>query len=180
MLRSFNPKAAALRAERLEADMARAKASRRAALMAGVGRMAHMGPAPTKAAPKDIPARNPALLALAKGSPCLLLAVDHCHQLRYHTSTTVACHRNEGKGMASKVSDAYSVWGCAACHEWYDRSGAPRAEKRRAFMAAHVRQLDAWRLLATDHTIPARERAAAQWALDQLNATPVVGLDDAP
>jgi hypothetical protein len=79
--------------------------------------------------------------------------------------------------MALKQSDEYSVWGCAACHDWYDRSGAPRAEKRRAFMAAHLRQVQAWRVIASDPSEPERFRKAAAWALSTLNATPTGALE---
>ncbi len=82
--------------------------------------------------------------------------------------------------MAAKVSDAYTCWGCAACHEWYDRSGAPRAEKRRMFMVAHLRQVETWRVIATSPTEPERYRRAALWALERLGATPVTDIDTAP
>lgn len=124
--------------------------------------------------PKSETKRNSTLLEMARGRECLLLCVAHCHGPGMRSETTVACHRNEGKGMALKQSDAMTCWGCAACHEWYDRSGAPKAEKRRAFMAAHLRQVLEWRRIASDPAEPARFRNAARWALDQLNAVGVI------
>jgi hypothetical protein len=121
-----------------------------------------------RAMPKTEPGRNPVLLKMAEGRPCLLTAVERCQGVR--GDTTVACHRNEGKGMSLKQSDACTCWGCAPCHEWYDFSGSPRAEKRRAFMAAHLRQLLEWRRIAVDPSEPERFRRAALWALNQLNA----------
>lgn len=125
----------------------------------------------TTPAPKPQTYRDPVLLEMARGRRCLLLAVEGCQGAS--GLTTVACHRNEGKGMGQKQSDAYTTWGCVACHGWYDRSGAPRAEKRRAFMAAHLRQVLEWRRIATDPSEPERFRKAAQRALDELKATPL-------
>lgn len=180
MLRSFNPARQAERAHALAEQRIAEKAARRAALVAVPGRMASMGPATTTPAPKDVPARNAALLDMAHGRLCLLTAVPDCHGLRDDASTTVACHQNEGKGMAIKRPDQYSVWGCVACHQWLDQSGAPRPTKRARFLAAHIRQVDHWRRIATSAAEPARVRAAAQWALDRLNATPVIDLENAP
>lgn len=118
---------------------------------------------------KEEAQRNPTLLAMARGRRCLLLAVEGCHGASGHS--TVACHQNEGKGMAQKRPDPMSVWGCAPCHRWLDQSGSPRAEKRRAFDAAHVRQVAEWRKVATDPTEPERFRRAARWALEQLEKT---------
>jgi Protein of unknown function (DUF1364) len=95
---------------------------------------------------KTKPYRSPALLAMAKGKPCLLNAVHNCLTSR-DTSTTVACHSNQskhGKGMGRKADDHYTVWGCVHCHTWLDQSSALQAEKVRAFDAAHVRQTFEW------------------------------------
>jgi hypothetical protein len=125
------------------------------------------GPAKLNAAPKPETPRNPALLDLARGQPCLLLAVEGC--LGQDGSTTVACHENEGKGMGIKASDARSVWGCMFCHQWYDTSGDPRSEKRSAFAAAYQRQIPEWQRIAADPSQPKRDREAAQWAISQLD-----------
>lgn len=121
--------------------------------------------------PKTEPKRNRALLDLAKDMPCLLLVPGCCN---HRTDTTVACHSNlgiHGKAGARKSQDFYSCWGCSACHAWLDQGRATAAQKEAAFMAAHSRQVLAWRQIAAGPD--GREQRAAAWALDQLNATPV-------
>jgi Asp-tRNA(Asn)/Glu-tRNA(Gln) amidotransferase A subunit family amidase len=104
---------------------------------------------------KTTPYRSPALLALARGKPCLLNAVEACLTSR-DTSTTVAAHSNQskhGKGMGRKADDAYSVWACVHCHTWLDQGKAPKAEKVRAFDAAHARQVEEWLKIAINRPI---------------------------
>lgn len=123
--------------------------------------------------PKTVARRNPHLLAMAKGMPCLLQIPGVC---RGGTETTVACHSPfacHGKAGARKADDQYSVWGCAACHiPWLDRGPAPFEVREAAFMAAHLRQVLAWRRIASDQRRPSKDRAAVLWALALLNATP--------
>lgn len=131
-----------------------------------------------KAQPNTVQHRNPRLLALAQGMPCLLLVPACCN---HRTDTTVACHSNagaHGKAKARKADDQYTVWGCSACHAWLDSGPAPRAQKEAAFMAAHLRQVNAWRLMTVEAGIPASEKKAAQWALDMLGATPVFSIEN--
>ncbi|KQP02474.1 DUF1364 family protein [Pseudorhodoferax sp. Leaf265] len=181
MLAARNPsKREQRRRDEHDAEKQRRKDGLRAALVATQGRAASMGPAQLTPAAKDVPARNPALLEMAQGRPCLLIAVPDCHGMREDTSTTVACHQNQGKGTSQRRPDQYSVWGCRACHTWYDQSGAPRETKRARFLTAHIRQVDHWRYIATSKAEPERARRAAQWALDRLNATPVFDLEAAP
>ena len=116
--------------------------------------------------PKSPRKENPHLLAMAKGKPCLLMCVERC-QLDYG-QTTVAAHQNEGKGKGVKRHDYMSVWGCEPCHTWYDQSGAPLAEKRRAFNAAHARQVEEWRKIAESPTAKHADRLAALWALENV------------
>lgn len=116
-----------------------------------------------QAVPKSEPKRNPALLAMARGRKCLFLAVEAC-QLDLG-ATTVAAHQNEGKGIGRKQDDYMSAWACFHCHSWYDQGKAPRAEKRRAFAAAHERQIVEWRKIAADPAESQKNREAAQWAL---------------
>ncbi|WP_423459959.1 nuclease domain-containing protein [Ottowia sp. VDI28] len=127
--------------------------------------------------PKPEAHRNPHLLAMAKGMPCLLQVPSvFCAGCE----TVVACHSNfsvHGKAGTRKADDQYSVWGCAACHNWLDRLGAPRKQKEAVFMAAHLRQVLHWREIASNPAAQARDRKAAQWALDRLNATPVTDID---
>lgn len=119
------------------------------------------------ALPKTEPRRNPALLAMAKGKPCLLMAVGAC--LGPDGSTTVACHSNQGrhgKGGARKADDHYTVWGCAVCHQWLDQGKAPKAEKTRTWGAAYILQLREWSRLMIGGT--EAERKAAAWAIQQF------------
>ena len=118
------------------------------------------------AVPKPESGRNRALLDMAQGRRCLLLAVEGCEGAS--GLSTVACPRSDGKGMAQKQSDERSAWGCAPCHRWLDQSGSPRDEKRRAFDAAHIRQIAEWRRIEQDQSEPERFRKAARWALDRI------------
>lgn len=123
--------------------------------------------------PKTTQHRNARLRALAKGRPCLLLVPGICTN---DSTTVVCCHSNlgiHGKGERRKADDHYSVWGCAACHAWLDQRAAPAAQKEAAFMAAHLRQVLAWRELAQAPTTKQPDRAACLWALGLLNATPI-------
>jgi hypothetical protein len=131
----------------------------------------------TGAAPKTEPKRNRALTDLARGEACLLKVPGICNGDR---RTTVACHSNlgiHGKAKSRKADDQYSVWGCGACHFWLDQGPAPADVKELAFTLAHIDQVQAWRHIAGDpfgmsHKTP-KQRKAAQWALDQLGATPL-------
>ncbi|WP_295541053.1 nuclease domain-containing protein [uncultured Pseudacidovorax sp.] len=118
--------------------------------------------------PKTEPARNRALLELARGQPCLLRIGRVCNDDR---ETTVAAHSNlmeHGKGGARKADDQFTVWACARCHTWLDQSyQATLAEKHEAWLLAHVRQVEAWRRLAADPSRSLRDRAAARWALER-------------
>ncbi len=126
------------------------------------------------ARPKTAAKRNRALLDMAQGRRCLLLAVEGCEGAS--GLTTVACHSNSGihqKGASRKADDQYTAWGCAACHAWLDQGRSPKAEKQRAFMSAHLRQVLEWRRIAADKKEPLRFRDAACWALNQLHATEI-------
>lgn len=130
-------------------------------------------PVSTVPEPKPEPYRDPALLDMARGRPCLLLVPGVCNA---RIDTTVAAHSNlaeHGKGGARKADDVFSVWACFACHTWLDQGQAQARQKRFAFMGAHSRQVLAWREVASDPTEPPRFRAAALRALEWLNATPM-------
>jgi hypothetical protein len=128
----------------------------------------------TGPAPKTQPYRDPVLLELARGRPCLLMVPGICN---HRIDTTAAAHSNlsiHGKSGARKADDCYTVWACAACHiPWLDQGKASAAIKERAFMEAHARQVLAWRLIATDPNESDRFRRAARRALERLNATPL-------
>lgn len=135
---------------------------------------AAIGAAPAPARPKTARARNPHLLAMVRGRPCLLLVPGICVG---GTDTTVPCHSNlirHGKGLARKANDQYHVPGCVACHRWLDQGPAPAENKLATFMRAHADQVLHWRAVLADMSLPQRDRDAVRWALDLLNATPVV------
>lgn len=120
--------------------------------------------------PKAEIQRNRRLLDMARGRPCLFSLPGICNR---DPATTVAAHSNwgeHGKGAGLKASDAYSCWGCFACHAWLDQGAAPAAEKRAAFDAAHRAQVEAWRRVAADPAEKEADRAAAAWALDRVAA----------
>lgn len=127
--------------------------------------------------PKSKPYRDPALLAMAEGRPCLLLVPGICS---HRVDTVVAAHSNlsvHGKSGARKADDIFSVAACHACHAWLDQGPATAKQKEAAFMAGHALQVLAWRNIAAASDEPERFRRAARRALEWLNATP---LGDAP
>jgi Protein of unknown function (DUF1364) len=118
--------------------------------------------------PKTEAHRNPALLEMARGRPCLIRMPIY---FRHDPETVVACHSNlaeHGKAGARKADDEYSVWGCFFCHRTLDQGHMTEAEKRATFAAAHQRQIAQWERIANDPTETARFRRAAQWALNHL------------
>jgi hypothetical protein len=124
-------------------------------------------------APKTAPYRDPALLEMARGRPCLLCQPGFC---RCTPGTVVACHSNlsiHGKAKGRKADDLYTVWGGAEAHRALDQGKESREAKEARFMAAHLRQVEAWRVVAADPNEPRRFRRAAQRALENLNATPL-------
>jgi hypothetical protein len=135
--------------------------------------MAKISDLPHTPIPKTELHRSRALLDMARGRPCLLRVAGVCSG---RAESTVACHSNKaahGKGGARKADDEYSVWGCFSCHGWLDQGKAPGHTKDMVFMRAHADQVLEWRRIAQDPSEKASNRLAAQWALDQLNATPV-------
>jgi len=119
---------------------------------------------------KPEPQRNPHLLSMARGRPCLL----RTKACSFDNSPTVAAHSNllaHGKGRGRKADDCYSVWACARCHAWLDSSyEAEFEEKEAAFMSALVAQADEWKAIAGSAAASPKDRAAAQWALQRLQA----------
>lgn len=127
----------------------------------------------TRATPKTVEHRCPALLDMAQDRPCLLLIPGVCN---HRVDTAVACHSNlsiHGKAGSRRADDQYTCWGCSACHYWLDFSKALASQKEAAFMLAHARQVLAWQLLVMDLQEPALFRRAAGWALRLLDATPL-------
>lgn len=79
-------------------------------------------------------------LAACRGEPCFLNV--KCGWTDWADPTVVDCHSNQsihGKGAALKAKHWFTVPGCAGCHEWLDRSGAPWGEKCEAFDSALAR-----------------------------------------
>jgi hypothetical protein len=118
--------------------------------------------------PKEPRQRNPYLLKMAQGEPCLLRVPGVCNG---DSDTTVAAHSNQsahGKGKAMKAHDWASVWACSACRCWLDVSVATRAEKELTFSLGLNRQIKAWEDIAGDEKQPERDRRAAAWALERI------------
>lgn len=153
-------KRAQVRAERKASNMAALCVPTRA-LHRGVYAPAAEVPS---AAPKTKTYRDATLLEMAHGRPCLLLVPGVCN---HRLDSTVACHENEGKGMAIKAPDSRSVWGCYACHTFYDQGTAPRGYKRELFAQAMQMQVQAWQEIAADRSEPERFRNAARRALEK-------------
>lgn len=126
---------------------------------------------------KTVAHRNRHLLDMARGQYCLLRVPGVCIG---GTETTVACHSNlgiHGKAGARKANDEYHAAGCFACHRWLDQGSADGEIKALIFMGAHLEQVGIWRALVADTSQPAKNRDAAQWALDHLNGSPVGPLE---
>jgi hypothetical protein len=119
-------------------------------------------------APKTEAYRDPALLEMARGRPCLLLIPGICS---HRVDTVVAAHSNlsvHGKGGARKADDCFTVAACHACHSWLDQGPAPAAQKAEAFRLGHALQVMAWQNIAAASDEPQRFRAAARRALERL------------
>ncbi|WP_322069946.1 hypothetical protein [Paraburkholderia bannensis] len=79
-------------------------------------------------------------LAACRGEPCFLNV--KCPWTDWADPSVVDCHSNQsihGKAGALKAKHWFTVPGCAACHEWLDRSGATWEEKCAAFDSALAR-----------------------------------------
>lgn len=114
--------------------------------------------------------RNPHLLAMAKGQNCLMRVPGVCN---HNPETVVAAHSNSsthGKAGARKADDEFSVWACSACHSWFDQGAGARNREMsmRTFQRALLQQVREWARIAYDPLAKAKDRAAASWALEQL------------
>jgi hypothetical protein len=69
--------------------------------------------------------RNKKLLEKMRDLPCMSCGTED--------GTVVAAHRNEGKGMGLKVSDALVAALCVRCHYELDQSKTMSREDRREF-----------------------------------------------
>lgn len=80
--------------------------------------------------------RNKRLLEACRDLPC-----QHCG---IEDGTVCAAHRNEGKGMGSKVSDALVAALCHKCHFELDNGKAlSRDERRSMWNAAYIKTMQA-------------------------------------
>lgn len=136
-----------------------------------------MVPALLKPAPKTVPWRNPHLLDMAKGKPCLFRLPGVCN---HNPETTVAAHSNlsiHGKAGARKADDCYSAWACSSCHTWFDAGPSPAEHKAEWFMVAHAHQVLEWRRIAMDRAADRKDRASAIAALTRLDCWPAVEIE---
>lgn len=122
--------------------------------------------------PKTVEQRNPHLLSMARGQPCMLRIPGVCNN---DWRTTVACHSNfsiHGKAGARKADDQYHCAGCSACHRWLDQTiNGPLYEvKLAAFLAGHALQVLAWQRIAGDMSYSPKDRRAVHWALCLLGS----------
>ncbi len=75
--------------------------------------------------------RNPKLIKLVRNIPC-----QHCG---IQSETVCAAHRNEGKGMGIKVSDALVAALCYECHYTLDMGkNLSKEEKRDMWNRAYI------------------------------------------
>lgn len=78
--------------------------------------------------------RNKKLLELLRELPCQV-----CGR---HSDTVCACHRNEGKGMGMKVSDALVASMCHTCHFELDNGkDLTKEEKRDMWNRAYIKTM---------------------------------------
>jgi len=69
--------------------------------------------------------RNKKLLELMRDIPCMSCGTQD--------GTVVAAHRNQGKGMGIKVSDALVAALCVRCHYELDQGKEMSRDERRSF-----------------------------------------------
>jgi hypothetical protein len=125
-------------------------------------------PAPGRARAEDRGPAQPAPACLGQGPAVPAADTGDLHERHHHGRLLPQ------QSVHPRADDHYSAWGCAACHTWLDQRPAPAARKEAAFMAAHLRQVLAWRALAGAPNTDARDRAAVLWALGLLNAIPIL------
>lgn len=90
-----------------------------------------------------------AITESARGEYCSIRIVGACKHI---PETVVWCHANgsaAGKGVGWKSPDILGAYGCAACHDLYDRRRykdddgqvIPRADIELAFWQGHARSV---------------------------------------
>lgn len=88
--------------------------------------------------------RNPKLLRLSRGKPCMARIPGVCNA---NPETTVAAHSNSlrhGKGKGIKAHDCFAAWMCSACHTEVDQSPRlSREERQEIWQLAFERTIQA-------------------------------------
>ena len=77
--------------------------------------------------------RSPKMMKLMRDLPCGVCGAQD--------GTVVAAHRNEGKGMGIKVSDALVAAMCYRCHTELDQGKGTREVKRQMWNQAYVNSI---------------------------------------
>lgn len=120
--------------------------------------------------PKTKREENPYYRGMAQGKDCLLRVPFVCNG---NPETTVLAHSNwHDKGGARKASDFYGVWACYSCHSWLDQGKAPGEAKYVAFSRGMTRMQVELEKIVDDPLRKARDREAAKWALERMQANP--------
>ena len=118
--------------------------------------------------------RDPNLLKLAQGEPCLLNISSMCRG--EEGSTTISAHSNfgiHGKGKGIKSSDCYSIFSCVYCHSHLDQGmSMTLREKEKAFDQAFVRQVKEWERIANSPTMRPWKVEACRKVLKHLEKVP--------
>lgn len=115
--------------------------------------------------------RHPHLLAMARKHGCSFRWLRGCRG--DETSTTVAAHDNtlaSGKGLGLKAADWSIVYACFVCHSAFDQGMWSASVKREAYRRALERQQMLYREILATPTSRLKDREAARWALEHLNA----------
>jgi hypothetical protein len=94
-------------------------------------------PATVAAVPKTETYRNPEMGELLRQLPCSNCGAED--------GTVVGAHRNEGKGMGTKTSDALQAALCFRCHMFLDQGGGgmTREGRREFWNAAYIKTMQA-------------------------------------
>lgn len=83
--------------------------------------------------------RSRKFLDVAREAPCMIQKEGVCQDGLYPCVPAHSNLQRHGRGFSHKSHDCFHVSACPACHDWLDRSGAPRDEKEAAFDAAQDR-----------------------------------------
>ena len=130
------------------------------------------------ARPKKPANRSMNLRRLAQGEQCTVKRFDgwcNCQP-----ETTVWAHTNtlsDRKGLGYKGSDAVGFFAGHECHCAIDQGGMDADKAARLVLLAQARTRTRLAEIAASATAKPWKIAAARWALEQIAATPIGGLD---